>query len=405
MERLIMLTPIPPAGTGNGLAMRAELFRGAASNDLEVEVVVVPVAGQLPEGAPRSGEAVVVRPDLQEARAGLRSLIADPLWRERLVRIGELPSLARSASPGLADAVVRALGARAAGGVHVMRSYLAPLGLAVAERTGARWITLDLDEDDAALAGALGEPEEGRAYDRLLAGLGSSFDGLAAASAVEAKAIGQRHGLEVEVVPNAVELPSDLPVRPALTSDISLLFVGNLTYLPNIEAAHELVQAILPALRRRLNGSVRLSLVGSHVPGLESLAGPEVEVRGFLADLRGAYASADVAIVPLRVGGGTRIKLLEAFAYGLPVVASAVAAEGLRVADGRHLLLAEDADGFTMAMERLLASPELVERLITEARRLVRDEYSSDAVMPTIGRFFRRADVRVSPGITSEIVQ
>lgn len=400
-----MLTPIPPAGTGNGLAMRAELFRRSAATDMEVQTVVVPVAGLLPEGVARPGGTMVVPPDLLTARAGIRSLVADPLWRERLGRVGDLPGLARSASPGLVDAVVQAVGARAARGIHVMRSYLAPLGLAVAERIGARRLTLDLDEDDAALAGALGEPEEAAAYDRLLAVLGPSFHGLAAASAAEAATIGHRHGLEVELIPNAVELPSELPRRPALTSDISLLFVGNLTYRPNIEAAHELVEVIMPELRRRLTGGVRLSLIGPNLAGLEHLAAQDVTVTGFLPDLRSAYASADVAIVPLRAGGGTRIKLLEAFAHGLPVIATSVAAQGLRVADGRHLLIAEDVDGFTAAIKRLMASPELGARLAAHARRLVRDEYSSDAVMPAIARFFRQADLRSSSGTISKKVQ
>jgi glycosyltransferase involved in cell wall biosynthesis len=96
-------------------------------------------------------------------------------------------------------------------------------------------------------------------------------------------------------------------------------------------------------------------------------------------------------VVPLRVGGGTRIKILEAFAHGVAVVASPVAVAGLEVVDGRHLLLAEDPAGFARAIERLTRSPDLAERLVGEAKRLVRDQYSLDVVVPSINAFFARA--------------
>jgi glycosyltransferase involved in cell wall biosynthesis len=117
-------------------------------------------------------------------------------------------------------------------------------------------------------------------------------------------------------------------------------------------------------------------------------------VAGFVSDLRPIYASADVVVVPLRVGGGTRIKLLEAFAHEVPVVASGVAAAGLDVADERHLLLVEDAREVPAAVERLVTDAALTRRLVVAAARLVRDRYSTDAVIPEIRDFFRRAAAR-----------
>ena len=206
-RRLVLLTPIAPAATGNGLAMRCELFRRAAAGDLDVRTVVVPVAGELPASVPLPAGAVVVSPDAARARARVAALVADGVWRDRLVGVGRLPAPARAASPGLADDVVQALGAVGPAAVHVMRSYLAPLGTAVAERLGAPWRTLDLDDDDAALARALGDPDEAAAYDRLLGVFGPLFDGVSAASPAEAAAIAARHGFAVQPVPNAVEIP------------------------------------------------------------------------------------------------------------------------------------------------------------------------------------------------------
>jgi glycosyltransferase involved in cell wall biosynthesis len=274
-----------------------------------------------------------------------------------------------------------------------MRSYLAPLGAAVAERLRARWITLDLDEDDAGLASALGEQEEAAACDRLLTTFGPLFDGLSAASATEADELRKRHGLAVEHIPNAVDVPAQ-PARvraPGAGTRPSILFVGNLTYPPNREAADLLANEILPEIKRRLGQSVHLTLVGPCHHELCRLAGPEVDVTGFVADLRPLYAAADVVVVPLRRGAGTRIKLLEAFAHGVPVVASPTAAAGLAVSSDRHLLLAEGAAETAAAVQRILRDIALAQRLATHADALVRERYSTQIVTPMIRGMFARA--------------
>lgn len=381
IERLILLAPIAPAPTGNGLAMRTELFRVAAGHDFDVETVVIPVAGRQPRGAARSPNVTVVSPDPGRARSGASRLVGDPVWRERLGRTGMLPGLARAASPLLADAVVERLSYDPPAAVHVMRSYLAPIGVAVAERFAARWMTLDLDEDDTVLA----TPDDEAAYTRLLGVFAPLFDGLSAASAAEAAAIGDRHGVTVEHIPNAVELPyqRDRPRHP----DANLLFVGNLTYPPNIEAARVLVEEVAPLLAHR----ARVTLVGRPDARVRRLAGPETDVAGFVTDVTPLYGSADVVVVPMRAGAGTRIKLLEAFAHGVPVVASPQAAAGLDVVDGRHLLLADGPQPTADAVEAVLSDASLADELAARAGRLVRERYCTDAVIPTIRDFLARA--------------
>ncbi len=396
VERLILLAPIEPAPSGNGLAMRTELFRRSAPVGLQVETVVVPVAGRLPGPLSPPPGTVVVPPDPVQAREGVRALLTRPAWRDRFARAGTLPRRARTASPGLVDAVVRAVPVEGSVALHVMRSYLAPLGVAVAEQLDARWATLDIDEDDAAVARARGEVEESAAYERLLDVFCPLFDGLSAASPSEAEAIGRRHGLLVEHAPNAIDLPIRIPRRPEPTRrrKASLLFVGNLTYPPNIEAARMLVEAVLPELQRRLRTPVHVTLVGPHHEQVERLAGPAAEARGFVADLGPVYASATAVVVPLSTGGGTRIKLLEAFAHGVPVVASTVAAAGLAVGDGRHLLLADGATETAAAVERIVTDAALARGLVDEAGRLVRDRYSTDVVIPGVRDLFDRAAAR-----------
>jgi glycosyltransferase involved in cell wall biosynthesis len=269
---------------------------------------------------------------------------------------------------------------------------MAPLGAAVGERLGTRWATLDLDEDDAGFARSHGDLEAAAGYDRLLEVFGPSFGGFAAASAGEAARIGQRHGLAIEELPNAVQVPP--APRRAAGEPASLLFVGNLTYPPNLEAAALLVERILPALEGRLERPLRVTLVGPHDGSLDRLRRAEVEVTGFVADLEPYYASAAVAVVPLQSGAGTRIKLLEAFAHRVPVVASPAAAEGLQVVDGRHVLLADDPESAARAIGAVLTREGLADTLSREASRLVRERYSYEAVVPAIRAFFSRAAER-----------
>jgi glycosyltransferase involved in cell wall biosynthesis len=395
-ERLILLAPIEPAPSGNGLAMRTEVFRRSAAAGADVRTVVVPVAGCGSPDATRLTGVVVVPPDPVAARAGVTRLVGELAWRERLARAEPLPRLARAASPGLVDAVVRACRGKGCVALHVMRSYLAPLGVAAAERLAPAWVTLDLDDDDATLAATFGDLEGAAAYDRLLAVFGGLFDGLSAASVPEAEAISRRHGLAVEYVANAVDLPEpgELRATAGAREEVSLLFVGNLTYAPNVEASRVLVEAILPRVQRRLDRPVRATLVGRHHPDLKRLAGPRVTLSGFISDLSPVYAAADVVVVPLKRGGGTRIKLLEAFAYGVPVVASRAAAAGLEVTGGRHLSFAEDPDEAATAIATILTAPTLAAELSAEGKRLVRDRYCTDVVVPEIREFFARAAER-----------
>jgi len=320
LRRLILLTPIAPAPLGNGLAMRCELFRHAAGHDFEVHTVVVPLAG----GAVRASSAIEVDPDGESARAGARELLADPVWRERLSRTGTLPRAARAASPGLAGALARALagerrresGEQRFDALHVERAYLAPLGMALAERLGVPERTLDLDDDDAAVVEAVHrDRDEARAYERLLSVFGGLYGGLCAASPLDAGAIAARHGVHVELVPNAVRVVPAPRKRPA--AELRLLLLGNLTYEPNVEAATVLVRDVLPRVRALLSGrTVRVTLAGAAREDVRRLASPSVHVLGFVEDLEPLYADADIVVAPLRCGGGTRIKLLEASAMG-----------------------------------------------------------------------------------------
>ena len=383
---VLLLAPIVPAETGNGLAMRAGMQLQALSELYEVRVVVIPVAGGSSDTtwAERHASSVsVVLPDPVAQRAGVARLMASSVWRDRLQRSEPFPPAVTHASPALAAAVAEAGGAGSPR-VHALRAYLAPVALAVAEHVGAPWRTLDLDDDDVHRFASEGRDDDARTYERLLATFGGEFAWVSLASAEDAARVSGRLGLRTTVVPNAVAIPAEITGRSRrVPGRRTLLLVGNLTYDPNVEAAEVLVREVLPRVRGLVDEAVGVELVGRFEPGgpIEAL-GAElgVAVRGYVDDLADAYAGADLAVVPLTRGAGTRIKLLEAFAAGLPVVTTPVGAAGLEAQDGEHLLLASDADALAAAVARVLGDERLAGDLARNARAFAEQRYGAAVV-------------------------
>jgi glycosyltransferase involved in cell wall biosynthesis len=176
-------------------------------------------------------------------------------------------------------------------------------------------------------------------------------------------------------VPNVIDAAAIEPVS-ARPSERRAIFVASFAYEPNRNAARFLVEEVLPRVWTALPDT-RLALVGGGLD--EPLSGdPRVEALGFVDDLAAVYARASCAVVPLLQGGGTPLKLLEALAYGLPVVATPRAAAGLAVSDGAHCLIAGNAQSFAAALVRILrdGAPELGSR----GRELVLERYSIEAL-------------------------
>jgi len=180
---------------------------------------------------------------------------------------------------------------------------------------------------------------------------------------------------KVAVVPNGVD-PSLLSYRPRAKESGVFAFTGALTYAPNYDAATCLCRDILPALRTRF-GDVRLRITGStDGVDLSEFSGARgVEFTGYVDDIRPVVSSAWALVVPLRYGGGTRVKILEAMALGTPVVSTPMGAEGLDVIDGTHILLGDDVAELVEQTTRLLADPGLAARIADNARELVRERY------------------------------
>jgi glycosyltransferase involved in cell wall biosynthesis len=152
-------------------------------------------------------------------------------------------------------------------------------------------------------------------------------------------------------------------------------------WMPNQEGVAYFVEEIWPQVRVQ-HPRARFRIVGRNPsPQVESLAGREgVEVLGTVPDVRPYLDEATVVVTPLLVGGGTRIKIFEAMAMEKPVVSTSLAAEGLKVIDQQHILLADTADRFATAVGRLLENSDERQRIGRAARELVCEKFAAEPV-------------------------
>ena len=191
-------------------------------------------------------------------------------------------------------------------------------------------------------------------------------------------------------VPNAVVVPNgcDEPGggegaadrRALRRASPTFLFVGALDYEPNTEAVEWFVREVFPVVRTRLpDATVRI--VGRGRASVAWVAGEAgVELVGSVDDLQAELSGADVSIVPIRVGAGTRLKVVEALANRLPLVTTTVGCEGIDVVDGRHALVADDAADFAAACVRLAGDGELRQRLADAGHQLFASRYDWDRI-------------------------
>lgn len=386
---VVMVSPIVPACTGNGLAMRAGMFLEALSEVSAVDLVVVPVSGSPDEDdwSRRLARSVQVLNPVSgvEARQHVTAQLADARLRARLEAAAPLPARAMLAPPTLAAdaACARERASIPPAAVLALRGYLAPLGAEIAFRTNASRLVVDLDEDEEPLLRAFGEDGEADAFHRLVRAWLPDADAVLTASPLESETLREGYQLDnVVTVPNAMR-PVAKTRAPKATGS-HLLFVGNLTYPPNLEAASILVNDVLPLVRRR-RPDATVDLVGSIAPSnVDHFGTPGVTIAGLVPDVTPWYARAAAVVVPLRHGAGTRLKVLEAFAYRRPVVATPVAVAGLAVDDGDEVLISDTPSGLARAVTSVLENPGLGTAIAQRAADTLEARFVPSAVYPTL---------------------
>jgi glycosyltransferase involved in cell wall biosynthesis len=219
-----------------------------------------------------------------------------------------------------------------------------------------------------------------------------SADGVAVCSVADQERIlRELPGIRTVVVPNAADVEHYRPRAGDPAPDgRTVLFFGLLSTLPNVDGIRWFVQEIWPRITR-VRPDARLKILGKGAPPeVRALAAPGIEVVGFVEDLRPHLASAAAVAVPLRLGGGTRLKIVEAMAMARPVVSTTLGAEGIEARPGGEILVADEPEAFAGAVVQLLQDEASGARLGSAARRLAEERYSWEGAATAMEGLFGR---------------
>jgi glycosyltransferase involved in cell wall biosynthesis len=218
------------------------------------------------------------------------------------------------------------------------------------------------------------------------------FDLIQAFTARDAQAIralAPDLGERVRINPFGIDLPLVLPPAPPSSRDV--VFVGNFTHRPNVDGALWLGSEIMPRLRL-CGAKARLTVIGPGAPpAVQALACDDIRVAGRVADLRPLLQAAAVVLAPIRIGGGMRMKVLEAMALGKALVTTSRGAEGLETDHDPPLVLANTADEIATATARLLGDSQLRDNLGERARAFVAERHSASAYAKRLEQVYEEA--------------
>jgi glycosyltransferase involved in cell wall biosynthesis len=350
--------------------------------------------------------------DRPAALARLREYCADlltvPIARSPL---GEALALGRSLLTGSPFLIARdrvaalhaALAARVARTpfdvIHADQLWMAPYALAAraaAQRAGYR-PRLVLDQHNAVhliprrMASAAANPlarawlaAEAARMARYEAATCREFDAVVTVTAADGRALqglyppGNRPAA-FPVIPICVEPPPGPPPPPA--PEPIILFVGGMHWPPNADGVLWFAREALPLVRASVPAA-RLYAVGLRPPPALAALAPAVTAPGYVDDPEDYWRQARVFVVPLRAGGGMRVKILDAWARGVPVVSTTIGAEGLAYNPGQHILIADTPAALAEAVRRVLSDPALAQRLASGGRAIVAQHYDWRTAYP-----------------------
>ena len=360
---LLYVSPVVPSLGGNGLAMRAGMVLEALSRVYRVSLLVVPLYPPFESPIPKSLESVCAQCVI--------------------------------AAPGVAVTVYNSVPFDV---VHVFRLSALPFARAYFGEGGKCFRCLDLDDIEsrthrriAALYRAnrddsLGDAAEAEAkrYSLLEGVAFRMVNRVYVCSRNDQQLLMNSCPAHVAVLPNAVRAP--LHVTPRSSGIFRFLFVGTLGYYPNHDAVLWFCSAILPLLASAASVPFQVEFAGrgasEHLKAAVLASG--AHFAGEVSDVGPCYEAAHAVIAPVRAGGGSRIKILEAFSYKRPVITTPVGIEGIEAVPEEHALVRESPAEFAAGCIQLMTDWELGERLARNASSLWLSDYSAEATQRTI---------------------
>ncbi|KKR71020.1 MAG: Glycosyl transferase group 1 [Candidatus Woesebacteria bacterium GW2011_GWA2_40_7b] len=195
-------------------------------------------------------------------------------------------------------------------------------------------------------------------------------------------------GLSIDIVPNGIDTDYFAGKKREKPDPPKVLYVGNFTWLQNIEAVELLINKVWPKIKKQVP-QAKLWIVGMHMTDyIRNLKSNDIDVSEGMPDIRDAYRKSTVLVTPIRGPGGTRLKILEAMASSLPVVTTTVGAEGLGVKNGKEALVEDNLEDLVASTVKILKDPMLAQKLGTSGWDFVRKNYTWDISAQKLSRIY-----------------
>ncbi len=196
----------------------------------------------------------------------------------------------------------------------------------------------------------------------------------------------------IAIIPNGVDTDYFKATNDKMEPN-SLIYVGGMTWFPNYDAMLYFIGEILPLIRAEIP-DIRLYCVGRQIDNrFHDMAREEasLKIHGFVDDVRPLITKASVFIVPLRIGGGTRLKIVDALSMGKAIVSTSIGCEGLKVTDGKEIVIADSSDKFAGKVVELLRDARLRNSLMNNARKTALEIYSWKIIAPELIKVYQKA--------------
>ena len=396
---LLFISPIVPQKQGNGLAMRAGAWLRALAPHYRIYVLVVPISdpretlGKFPFRELVEDIEIVPFSWFDRGLNAVRRIVKKIFHMQSSTSFEQavLTSSIRSEAKHLFEDLCF-------DAIFVFRLYLDWVLKQRKEKISDKTeLLLDLDDIESetrqGIAGlyrlngesekALNLENDARLCEKMEQELLPKYSTVFVCSKSDRKILANKYNLNnVKVAPNTVEVP-EVKLKKVSEAPFTFLFVGNLNYYPNLDAVRYFANEILPIIRKLSVKPFRFRIVG---PGdYTKLRGfsehSDIDLVGRVEHVAECYQHADAVVVPLRAGGGTRIKVLEAFSYNVPVISTSIGASGIEVEEGNELLLADSPVEFAEKCVLLMKDEDLSSRLTKQAFACVSSRYSHQALV------------------------
>ncbi len=408
--RLLYITPAVPKSTGNGASMRAYSVLKALSSQYSVYLLVVSTFFENnPPGRDVSEmcrDVIYLAPGRGMDFSLTTRLRAHQIAPNFFSRCSSRPMEWLYITPKRLKTVARMFRGIQFDIIHAFRLYMAPYALLFRGKDFSGVCQLDLDDIESLtrerLSGLFalnGKAEmsarmasEATKYKDIEKSVLTGFDRVFVCSSLDRERLSQQYQCKrVEVIPNVVQIPEE-ETKESKSTPFTFLFVGSLSYYPNSEGIMYFCERVLPLLRRKAHSEFIVTIVGEGISrkdasSLSRIKG--VNLIGRVGDVSPCYRNAHSVLIPIRAGGGTRVKALEAFAYKRPVVSTTIGVEGIDVQHEKHLLIADAEEMFAENCLRIMTDRALRKRLADNAFHLVAECHNMERLKGDDSIFLR----------------